>query len=258
RRRAHPVLAVLLQRSTRSSDPADPSRGNTHDDGVIRDVLGDHSAGGHGRPRTDGHGSDAHGSGTDRRTLADRHTDSVPVIGTLEGAVGVHGARVRVVREHHGRTDEDTVRERRGLVDERVVLHLAVPAHLHAGADVGAPSYDARLPHRHPLTYLGEVPDLAAVADRGILGDIGAGCDAHTHDGKSSSLSTAVGGLTLTAAPRRPAYRRGRRGTTDLRPDLAPDAARMRAWTFRTRRRTVARPLAPSPTTCGSSSRSTT
>ncbi len=45
-------------------------------------------------------------------------------------AVGVDRAREVVVGQHDGRADEDTGGELRGLVDERVVLDLAVVADL--------------------------------------------------------------------------------------------------------------------------------
>jgi hypothetical protein len=63
-----------------------------------------------------------------------------------------------VVGEHRCRADEYAVLEHRGLVDQRVVLELAVVAHQHAGPHIGAAADDAVLPEHRALTNLREVP----------------------------------------------------------------------------------------------------
>jgi hypothetical protein len=63
-----------------------------------------------------------------------------PVAAAFQRHVGVDSAGVLVVGQHHGWSDEHPVAEHRRLVDEGVVLELAVVAHDDAGSDVRAAS----------------------------------------------------------------------------------------------------------------------
>src|SRR5690606_40846660 len=72
-----------------------------------------------------------------------------------------------------GRADEHAVGELRGLVDQRIILHLAVVAHLHTGADIRTAPDNAVLAHADALTHLREMPDRGAVANGCTGRDVG-------------------------------------------------------------------------------------
>lgn len=111
--------------------------GYTGDQGIRCDVRGDDGPGGDGGPRADPHRRHAHGARTDRGPSLDDHPYRLPVSSRLQVTLRGHSPRVRVVGEDRGGTDEDTVGQLSRLVDESVVLALAVLTHAYAGADVG-------------------------------------------------------------------------------------------------------------------------
>src|SRR6185312_12684230 len=74
-----------------------------------------------------------------------------------------------------GRADEDAAAQHRRLVHERIVLDLGVVADRHAGANVGAAAHDAVFTKHGVLADLCQVPHLGAVAEHGLLGNVGAG-----------------------------------------------------------------------------------
>ena len=122
-----------------------------------------------------------------------------------------------VVGEHDGGADEDPGLELGGLVDERVVLDLAVVAQRDAGADVRAAPHDAVAAEDGVLADLREVPDRGSLADDGPLVDVGAGHDARGQQ-VSSGARGRVRGMPWT--PGNESTGRGRRGrptTRDLR-----------------------------------------
>ena len=82
-------------------------------------------------------------------------TDRVPIVPRLARAIGVDRARVYVIGEDNGGADEDPVLENGRLVKQRVVLDFAVATEGHPGADIG-PATEAR-----------------ALADHGVLADMG-------------------------------------------------------------------------------------
>ena len=168
-------------RCHRPRHTADPARRNTHDQGEVGDIPGDHRTGGHHRPAPDPDRRHTHRPGTQRCPLGDLHPDRFPVAAPLEPARRVHRARVVVVGEHGGRADEDTVAELGGLVHQRIVLQLDVVPDAYTGTDIGAAPYDAVLAEAGLLTDLRKLPHGGSVADlRGGV-DLGGGLDSVVH-----------------------------------------------------------------------------
>ncbi len=114
-----------------------------------------------------------HRTRADRSPTANGDPDGIPVVAALEPTVGGDGSRVLVVGQNRCWADENAVVQRGGLVDQRIVLQLAVVTHHDADSDVGAPADRAVAAEHGALAHLGEVPDDGAIAKRGICGDIG-------------------------------------------------------------------------------------
>lgn len=115
----------------------------------------------------------------------------------LWSAIDVDGARIGVVGEHDRRADEDTRLEVSGLIDERVILHLAVVAHDNPGADVGAAPHHAVLAHDSVFAHLGKMPNRAARSDTCRLSNISGINDANvgrvSHEGALSMRGGCAG-----------------------------------------------------------------
>ena len=73
-----------------------------------------------------------------------------------------------IIREAHLWTDEDAVLELEALVQQGVVLHLAVVAQPHPGAHVDARADNAPRADHRLLANVGLAPDARARADGGI------------------------------------------------------------------------------------------
>ena len=85
------------------------------------------------------------------------------------------------IGEDHAGSAEDIIFQGDVVIDRDVVLDLAAISDPHAEADVrGAPD-DAVMPDGRSLTNLDEIPDLRAVTDRGLAGDLRIVRDPRSH-----------------------------------------------------------------------------
>src|SRR5690606_36486294 len=185
---------------TGSADPAHPAGRDTHDEGEVRHVLGDHGARGDHGPAADADGCNAHRTRADGRAVIDPDAHGFPVPAALLLALRVDGALVVIIGEHHCRADEHAVTQLCGLVHQRVVLQLAVVSHTDTRADVGPPPDHASLAEPGTLADLSEVPHAAPGADFGVLVHLGAGLNPVVH----------FSNLPLTASLREHTVRRMR------------------------------------------------
>lgn len=114
------------------------------DDGVGRDIFGDHAAGADDGAFADGDAAEDGGVGAERSPCFDDRGNDLPVGFGLQAAAVGGGAGVEVVDEHDAVADKDLVLYGDALADEGVALDLAVPADggvfldLDKGADLGA------------------------------------------------------------------------------------------------------------------------
>src|SRR6185436_6321195 len=93
-----------------AAHPARATGSNACDEGIVRDVMGNHGAGAHEGVATDGHAADDGSVGADGGAPADaRRLD--------EGAAIDRSARVDDVREDGGRSQEDVVLDQGAIID---------------------------------------------------------------------------------------------------------------------------------------------
>lgn len=160
------------QDNATAPDPADASGGNAGDQGVVGHVPRHHGACGHHGPAPDLDGCDADRVGADGGALSDCHADHLPIICGFLRSIHVDRTGEYVIREDRGGADEDSVFKQGGLIDERVILHLAVLAEDDSRPNVRTTSKDAAGAEPRILANLGEVPDHGAGFEDGAWIDV--------------------------------------------------------------------------------------
>ena len=100
----------------------------SRDDGVRRNVFGDHAAGADDGILADGEAAKDGSVGADGGAFFDYYGHDLPVGFGLQTAAGGCGPGVAIVDEHDTVADEDLVLDGHPLADEGVALDLAVSA----------------------------------------------------------------------------------------------------------------------------------
>jgi hypothetical protein len=96
-----------------------------------------------------------------------------PIDGGFPATVGVDGARILIVRQHRTGSDEHAVLDAGRFVHARVILDLAVIAHVDADPDVRAPPDDHVAADVRARPHLSQMPDHRAATDRDAVIDVG-------------------------------------------------------------------------------------
>src|SRR5438552_2913733 len=169
------------------------SRVTQHDPSLRHVARDDRSRSDHGHA-ADPDARQHHRPASDGRAVFDDALADHPVLVPLGRAVGVDGAGMLVVEQHHARAEEDAVLKVESVEDENAVLKLAVRADPHVLVDVGALADDASLADDSTLAHLRLVPDPRALTDGGVRRDFGGGMDEDgiAHDGGSYGCSVGV------------------------------------------------------------------
>src|SRR5690606_30440776 len=156
-------------------DAGHRARGIAHHQGVGRNILGHHAAGGNHGVLAHGDTADDGGIGADAGTVVDARRSDLPL--------GVEGTRHLVVGEAGVGADEHVIADLNSVVDGYAVLNLAAAADLHRMVDVDVLGEDAAFADHHILADLHIDPDLGAGNDAGLFGDVGRRVDVHVVSG---------------------------------------------------------------------------
>ena len=122
-------------------------------------VARDHRSRSNHRETPDADPREHHRAPADGRSMADDGFAHSPVTVRFESAVGIDGAWVLVVEEHHSRAKEDAVLEVEAMKYKNAVLQLAPVADPDVDIDVRALAQDALAPDDGAFAYLDLTPD---------------------------------------------------------------------------------------------------
>lgn len=174
-----PARVALDERVSCTAYPSNPAGGHASDERVGGHVFDDYRTRCNSGPFTDRHGRHTRRTRADGCSTLDRDAHGFPVVCALLGTIGVDRARVGVIRQNDGRADKHPIAESRGLVDECIILHLAVVSHHDTRANIGSASDNAVLTENSLFTNLSQMPDRGPCADNGIDRDVSGLGDTH-------------------------------------------------------------------------------
>src|SRR5260370_22790895 len=166
---------------------------------MIRHVARDHATSANQGPLANGDSGHhnalrAHGS-----TFPNQRPALFPVLGRFQAQVRIDRPWQEVVGEAHLRPDEDAVLELHSLVQQRIVLDLAMSSEMHVGPNVNPGANIGARANDGALANVDLAPDAAVIADRRLRRDLGgwAGINASNHQSYTLQCSrlTFVSGV---------------------------------------------------------------